>query len=65
MQTIHPVRNDQRWRVSQVWRGYAKPVWVAYFCDEEIGWSQFKGSAILKAVCHNQAHNGALTVTGA
>lgn len=62
MQTLYPVRGDERWRVSQVWRGHAKPVWVAYFCDSEIGWSQFKGSAILKAVCHNQAHKGALAL---
>jgi hypothetical protein len=66
MSKQHPVSNhgatDHRYAVRQEYTGHAQPQWVARFCGEWIGASQFYSSALMLAVGHNARRNAALTV---
>jgi|TARA_R110002126_G_scaffold96265_1_gene225263 hypothetical protein len=62
MSKQHPIHNDDRYSIQQEYTGAAKPQWVARFCGEWIGASQFYGSALVQAVSHNARRNGALTL---
>lgn len=52
---------DRRYEVRREWTGHAKPHYVARFCGEWIGSSQFYSSAVMQAVGHNARRLGALT----
>ena len=64
----NPIRHDDgnadtRYSIRKEYTGHATPQWVARFCDEYIGSSQFYGSALMLASGHNARRNGALTLT--
>lgn len=63
MRKQHPIHNDDRYSIQQEYTGAATPQWVARFCGEWIGASQFYGSALVQAVSHNARRNGALTLS--
>ena len=50
MSKQHPIHNDDRYSIQQEYTGAAKPQWVARFCGEWIGASQFYGSALAAEV---------------
>jgi hypothetical protein len=63
----NPIRHDDgnadtRYSIRKEYTGHATPQWVARFCGEWIGSSQFYSSALMFASGHNARRNGALTI---
>jgi len=54
---------DARYTVRREWCGHPEQRWVARFCGEWIGQSQFYSSAMIKAVGHNAVRLGAAVIT--
>lgn len=68
MSKQYPIRHDDggtdfRYSIRQEYTGHAQgKQWVARFCGEWIGSSQFYGSTLVQTISHNARRNGALNV---
>lgn len=61
--TLYPIKRDRRYTITIEFCGFAKPHYVVRFCGDWIDSSEFKSSAIVRAVGEHARRNGALTVT--
>jgi hypothetical protein len=59
----HPIRSDKRYRITQTFCGKPTIQYCLWFCDDFIASSQFYSSLVTRAVGHNSARLGALTIT--
>lgn len=68
MSKQYPIRHDDgktdnRYSIRQEYTGHAQgKQWVARFCGDWIGSSQFYSSALMLATGHNARRNGALVI---
>jgi hypothetical protein len=60
---MNPIK-DKRYTITNEFTGHisGKPVFVARFCGEWIGSSQFYSSALMKVVGHKAMREGALVI---
>lgn len=56
--TNYPVSKDHRYTVEKEFCGHPAPQFIARFCNEWIGQSQFYSSAALLAIGHDANRRG-------
>ena len=55
---------DRRYTIAKEFCGYAEKRFVARFCGDWIGQSQFYTAAVMLAVGHNMRRKGAAVIVG-